>query len=275
VYCLRVSPGTEKRQVGKTSEGFLPMYNSMNEKGRIGKHLVVPGYVFTPNYVPGTVQVPEDEWKIIDALSDPQPSVLDHANRLITEGPLQAIQGEITELEAERINVCVRLLGENRQYWLVVTPLDQETADTYRKPVAEEPAEDKQNGAKATNEKVKMEYTPEQEAEMIARSEEVGIRQTAEEYSVNWQVIAGMKRRARSKSGIAKSAVKTDSDPVRKPGKARKADGKLAKGVVSSGMPAVPKDAEGLKIQNAVLRERAEKLEAEVEKLSKALHELL
>ena len=74
------------------------MYDSMNENGRIGKHLVVPGYVFTPNYVPGTVQVPEGEWKIIDALSDPQPSVLDHANRLITEGPLQAIQGEITEL---------------------------------------------------------------------------------------------------------------------------------------------------------------------------------
>ena len=96
MYCLRVGPGTEKKQARRIANGFLPMYHSVDEYGRDGKQPVVPGYVFTTQYVPGTVRVPEDEWKMIEALSNPQPSVLDHANRSVSEGPLKAVEGDIT-----------------------------------------------------------------------------------------------------------------------------------------------------------------------------------
>jgi hypothetical protein len=279
MYCVRVSPGTEKKQVSKIADGFLPMYQSVNEYGRSGKYPVVPGYVFTQNYVPGTVQVPDDEWKIIEAISDPQPSVLDHANRMITEGPLRVIEGEITDIEAERISVCVRLLGDNRQYWLVVTPFDPETAETYRKPIPEEPEEDEKEGEKDMGEKMKVEYTAEQEAEMIARAEKVGIQQAAKEYSVSWQVIAGMKRRARGKKPEAEGAEGKKAEPVKKAEKKKKKETSAARMTApeesDDELPAAPEDAEGLRIQNAVLREKAEKLEAQVARLKKALQVML
>ena len=272
MYCVRVAPGTEKRQVNRITEGFLPMYRTVNEYGRHGQHPVVPGYVFTPNYAPGMVQVPENEWKLIEAISDPEPSVLDHANRMITEGPLKAVEADITEIESERINICVRLLGENRPYWLIITPFDSETADTYRKPIPEEPENDVKAGKKPARGRVKVEFTEVQRAAMIARSEEVGTRQAAKEYSVPWQVIAGMKRKARAGKGGEEVAEEKKVDPGKKPGRRKKATVEAAG---ASGLLPVPEDAETLFIQNAVLRERAETLESQVARLKKALQELL
>ena len=185
MYCLRVGPGTEKKQARKIANGFLPMYHSVDEYGRDGKQPVVPGYVFTTQYVPGTVRVPEDEWKMIEALSNPQPSVLDHANRSFSEGPLKAVEGDITEIEAERINVCVKLLGENRMYWLAVEPLDPETAETYRKPIPAVSEEDedaagtepgKKTGENGTAQKgPKYTFTEAQIREMLELEARVGI----------------------------------------------------------------------------------------------------
>lgn len=266
MYCLRVSPGTERKQVRRIANGFLPMYHSMDEYGRDGKHLVVPGYVFTTQYVPGTVGVPEDEWKIIEALSDPQPSVLDHANRCITEGPLKAVEGDITEMEAERINVCVKLLGENRICWLVVEPLDPETAETYRKPILEEPSEDeiaadteprkKVRGSGTAQKGPKYTFTEEQIREMLALEARVGIQKAAKEYNVPWQTIAQYKRRDRKEKRNA-AADTAGKAPVQRAAFTR--------------LPEAPEDAEGLRIQNAILRERAAELEVQAERLKRAL----
>ena len=216
MYCLRVGPGTEKKQVRRIANGFLPMYHFVDEYGRDGKQPVVPGYVFTTQYVPGTVRVPEDEWKMIEALSDPQPSVLDHANRSVAEGPLKAVEGDITEIEAERINVCVKLLGENRMYWLAVEPLDPETAETYRKPIpavseeaedAAEPEPGRRTRENGTAQKgPKYTFTEEQIREMLELEARVGIQKAAKEYNVPWQTIAQYKRRDRKAKRIAGAA---------------------------------------------------------------------
>lgn len=268
MYCLRVGPGTEKKQARRIANGFLPMYHSVDEYGRDGKQPVVPGYVFTTQYVPGTVQVPEDEWKMIEALSNPQPSVLDHANRSFSEGPLKAVEGDITEIEAERINVCVKLLGENRMYWLAVEPLDPETAETYRKPIPAVSEEDedaagtesgKKTGENGTAQKgPKYTFTEAQIREMLELEARVGIQKAAKEYNVPWQTIAQYKRRDRKAKRIAGAA----------------AGQTAAQQTVFQILPEAPEDEEGLRIQNAVLRERAAELEARAEQLKRALEAL-
>ena len=259
----------------------MPTVRSVDEYGRDGKQLAVPGYVFTPQYAPGTVQVPEDEWKIIEALADPAPSVFDHANRTFAEGPLRDVEAEITDIEAERIRLCVKLLGENREYWLAVTPLDPETAEAFRKAVPEMPVSadggtDESGGSGGrTVMSEKAVFTQEQEAEILARAEEVGTKQAAEEYSVSWQVIAGMKRRARGKKAgtdapekpevqpgrTGRTESEPEASPGRKRGRPRKADS----------MPEAPGDEDGLRVENAVMREKAAALEKRVRKLNRVL----
>ena len=308
MYCTRVTPGTERKQVQRIVNGVLPLYQSVDEYGRGGKHLVVPGYVFTSRYTPGTAEVPENEWMIIKALSNPTPSVFDHANRTFAEGPLKAVEEYITDVEAERIRISVKILGENREYWPAVKPLDPVAAEAFRKSVPEEPvpADDgkDETGETQKTRGEKTVFTPEQEAEILARAEEVGTRQAAEEYSVSWQVIAGMKRRARGKNAGAEAPEKPKAGRGRKAeadtpeeteaGRGRKAEadtpeeteagsgkkrGRRRKSEVkqeSAGeMPAAPNDADALQAENAALRERVAKLEIQAEKLKMALRELL
>ena len=162
--------------------------------------------------------------------------------------------------------------------------------------------------------KQKVEYTPEQEAEMIARSEEVGVQQAAKEYSVPWQVIAGMKRRANAKDGGKETPKAQKAKPGKKAGKAKKmkataddvpAENAGAANTAEAALEAepaenaavlpekgIPEPAENeevmletetsalteiepLKIENAVLREKISKLELQVAKLKKSLQELL
>ena len=127
----------------------------------------------------------------------------------------------------------------------------------------------------------KVEYTPEQEAEMIARSEEVGIQQAAKEYSVPWQVIAGMKRRANAKDGGKKAPKARKAEPGKKAGKVKKAE-TVAEVAPAENVSVAPKsevkvsaEVEALKIENAVLRERILKLEVQAEKLKNSLLHLL
>ena len=85
MYCVKVEPGKERIKVRQVASGFLPSYREADEKGRPDerKRFVVPGYVFMLQYAPGAVPVPEEEWKIIEAISDPAPSTLDFANQKI------------------------------------------------------------------------------------------------------------------------------------------------------------------------------------------------
>ncbi len=319
MYCVKVEPGKERIKVRQVTSGFLPSYREADEKGRPDerKRFVVPGYVFMLQYAPGAVPVPEDEWKMIEAISDPAPSTLDFANRKIVEGPLQAVEGNITAFEENRIRVYVNLLGENRWYRLAVVPFVPEAAegsggagaagdagadgsdgaaadgagaDGSDGTIAAEGAGETAKGEKEDmSEIARSGYTKEQEAQMIARAEEIGVRAAAAEYGVTWQVVAGMKRRA--KNGGKEAAEE------KKPAKAPKTEAaapktaatpeKTAAGenaataadtaaeTATATETAAPGDIEALKVENAILREKIEKMEAQVEKLRKALQELI
>ena len=121
MYCIKVEPGRERIKVRQVSSGFIPKYMHAEGKGKTPeKRFVVPGYVFTLQYAPGAVKVPEDEWAIIEAVSDSHLSTVDRETRKIAEGPLKAIEGAVTVIEADRAKVAAVILGETRQYWLAV-----------------------------------------------------------------------------------------------------------------------------------------------------------
>jgi hypothetical protein len=319
MYCVKVEPGKERIKVRQVASGFLPSYREADETGRPDerKRFVVPGYVFMLQYAPGAVLVPEEEWKMIEAISDPAPSTLDFANRKIVEGPLQAVEGNITAFEENRIRVYANLLGENRWYRLAVVPFvpeaaegsdgtgaagdagadgsdgaaaDDAGADGSDGTIAAEGAGETAKGeAEDMSEIARSGYTKEQEAQMIARAEEIGVRAAAAEYGVNWQVVAGMKRRA--KNGGKEAA--EEKKPVKAPKTEAAAPETAAAPEKTTAGEAAPKAAgtpaetatatetaasgniEALKVENAILREKIEKMEAQVEKLRKALQELI
>ena len=321
MYCVKVEPGKERIKVRQVASGFLPSYREADEKGRPDerKRFVVPGYVFMLQYAPGAVPVPEEEWKIIEAISDPAPSTLDFANQKITEGPLQAVEGNITAFEENRIRVYVNLLGENRWYRLAVVPFAAEAAEegSDGAGAAGDAGADGSDGAAADgagadgsdgtiaadgagetakgekedmSEIARSGYTKEQEAQMIARAEEIGVRAAAAEYGVNWQVVAGMKRRAKN-GGKEAAEEKKPAKVPKTEAAAPKTAGETAQATAAeeaaretAGTPAetatatetaAPGDIEALKVENAILREKIEKMEAQVEKLRKALQELI
>lgn len=315
MYCMKVEPGRERIKVRQVASGFLPSYRQAGENGKTeeGKRLVVPGYVFMLQYTPGALQVPEDEWKIIEAISDPAPSVLDYLNKKITEGPLKAVEEKITSFEENWIRVYVNLLGENRWYRLAVVTCEPETEDTEEETaVSDGTTAEIGNGAdgsdgadtgagrvdgnsegadtepgnaaghpdgtgtakkgegKDMSEVTRSGFTAQQEARMIARAEEIGTKEAAEEFGVNWQVIAGMKRRARARG---EETVATEEKKAGEALKMETAGKNGAETAVSE--TEAPGDTEGLKVENAILREKVGKLEAQVEKLRKALQELI
>ena len=103
MYCIKVEPGRERIKVRQVSSGFIPKYMHAEGKGKTPeKRFVVPGYVFTLQYAPGAVKVPEDEWAIIEAVSDSHLSTVDQETRKIAEGPLKAIEEAVTVIEADR-----------------------------------------------------------------------------------------------------------------------------------------------------------------------------
>ena len=319
MYCVKVEPGKERIKVRQVASGFLPSYREADETGRPDerKRFVVPGYVFMLQYAPGAILVPEEEWKMIEAISDPAPSTLDFANRKIVEGPLQAVEGNITAFEENRIRVYANLLGENRWYRLAVVPFVPEAAEgsdgtgaagdagadgsdgaaadgagadgSDGTIAAEDAGETAKGEAEDMSEIARSGYTKEQEAQMIARAEEIGVRAAAAEYGVNWQVVAGMKRRA--KNGGKEAA--EEKKPAKAPKTEAAAPETAAAPEKTTAGEAAPKAAgtpaetatatetaasgniEALKVENAILREKIEKMEAQVEKLRKALQELI
>ena len=93
---------------------------------------------------------------------------------------------------------------------------------------------------------------------MLELEARVGIQKAAKEYNVPWQTIAQYKRRDRKAKRIAGAA----------------AGQTAAQQTVFPKLPEAPEDEEGLRIQNAVLRERAAELEARAEQLKRALEAL-
>ena len=284
MYCINVTPGSERIKVRQVASGFNPKYREAEGKGKISdKRLVVPGYVFTMQFTPGARKVPDAEWKIIEAVSDPHPSTVDQRKRKVVEGPLKSIEDMISVIQADRVKVTAMILGEERSYWLPVDKLEDEASSPEK--VADEGAggdadagdsdtsANSAEGRKAEKQrkalqilKSKYDFTEEQKAAMMARAEEIGYREAAKEFSVPWQAIAQLKRREREKNGIpvAPKAPKTGTRKRRKKGAAGNPE-----------LSSPPEDIESLKIQNQMLREKLSKLEKRAEKLKRALLEML
>ena len=88
MYCIRVKVGQERLLVGMYSSAFIPSYISAEAHPYKGERkLVVPGYIFTIQKESKAILVPEEEWRIIEALSDTQPSFVDDMGKILS-GPL-------------------------------------------------------------------------------------------------------------------------------------------------------------------------------------------
>ena len=233
MYCIKVEPGRERIRVRHFRNGFLPSYTPADASGKNeGKRFIVPGYVFMMQWALGTEKVPDEEWAVIEAVSDPRLSVADPSDGKILEGPLKRIEKKVTAVKGNRALVEAVIFGKKRKYWLKIQTAGEGEP---------EPAGEENNREEKTVKKTKTAYTDEQRAEMLARAEEVGVQAAAKEFGVPWQVIAQFRRRAAEKAAAA----------------------------------AVPEDEEALRAENARLREKAVKLEAQVAKLKKKIEELM
>ena len=256
MYCIRVQEGRERIQVRYYQNGFLPCYRPVSPSGRAeGKRLVIPGYIFMLKPAPRAEKVPDTEWKVIEAVSDPRVSVMDFEAGVITEGPLKAVGEYIAAASPKRVKVSAQLFGEKREFWLAIR--DEKEVQAERE--AESAEQNGMNGGeedpeirtgkkeeKAVAAAKKTEYTEEQKAKMLARAEEVGVHAAAAEFSIPWQTLAQIRRKA----GKAEK-------PVRDPG------------------AAAPEDPEALRKENAALRKRVAELEKKINALRNAFRDLM
>lgn len=299
MYCVKVDEGRERARVRDYHSGFLPSYKPAylfspdfparpNVRG--AKHLVVPGYIFMLRRAPRSQPVDEEEWKIIEAISDSHPSVLDPETGKIVDGPLKDLNHLVTRVEGDHVRITVTLLGLERRYWIQVAlpaPASEgpeEAAEGGAGESAEKKAEapegkpeEKNEGTPEEKEKTdreepnmsqKPDYTPEQQAAMLARAEEIGIHAAAKEYGIPWQTLTHMKRRVEKEAGQVPARAE----------KPKKAAAGKEKGKEKE-KPDVSVETEeagdDLKVENAILKEKIAKLETKVKKLQKALAELI
>ena len=179
MYAVKVEQGRERFEVRRISSGFLPSYRvySGSSDGASVRWPVIPGYVFSLVMVRNAIIVSEEEWEIIDRLSDSRPSVID------------------AEVKTGRNFVQIRanLLGEERTYHLLCE-------------TAEEAEKKKEGKGSAKTENARAESPEEETAAMLKRVEEVGVHAAAREFGIAWQTLARIRRQATGSTGTEKKA---------------------------------------------------------------------
>ena len=251
MFCIRVQEGRERIEVRYYQNGFLPSYRPVNASGKeTGRRLVVPGYIFMLKPVPRAEKVPEEEWLVIEAVSDPRISVMDFAAGEITEGPLKAAGKYITDVSPNRVKVSASLFGEKRDFWLPVRNAEEireEKEETAAEPDGTARGEkDPENGMNPEEENAmaeKMEFTEEQKMMMAARAEEIGVHAAAAELNVPWQTLGKIRREAAKKEMPGIGA-------------------------------APPDDPEALRRENVLLRKRVAELEKKITAFRNAFRDL-
>ena len=266
MYCVKVGVGKERARVRDYHSGFLPSYkpaflyppdSHMNWKPRLNdrgvKRFIVPGYVFLFQYAARSTLVAENEWKIIEAISDIHLSTLDPDTGQIVEGPLKEVNHLITQIDGDCIQLTVELLGVQRQYWLRVSLISSAVTESTIETTVEEDRTMKQ----------KAEYTQEQISAMLKRAVDIGIHAAAKEYGIAWQTLMRMKQIA--ESGDLSAGTKKDREKAPlKPSTAQ------SKRKISDEEESVSE----LLVENAILKEKIAKLEAKIKKLQKAINDL-
>ena len=279
-----IKSNKERIDVRHYSSAFIPSYTSAAEDS-MGKRLyVVPGYIFLMTKAPGAEKVPETDWKVIEAISDSHPSTLDVKAKKIIDGPLKDLL--ILRVNPSLKSVCIRakLLGVTRDYWLAVRfKSAEEKADKAEKADDEKAADVvKSKGRKAGEGKkmAKTTYTEEQINQAIERAKEIGIHAAGQELGIPWQSVQGFCKKA----GVMDEASKKPAKKTKKaaePAAEKKAEKpekktKKAKNAEAPAAEKKPERAESeIEIENAVLRKENEQLRAKIEKLQKALAELM
>jgi len=132
MYCIKVPEDQERSELFKYSGAFLPSYDSVDSRStamygsRGVRRFVVPGYIFSINKEGRAVAVPEKEWQIIEALSDPHPSFINEEGKIIY-GPLAGLNDLIKSTEDYKVQIQASLLGATRTYWIRVRSAEEKT----------------------------------------------------------------------------------------------------------------------------------------------------
>jgi len=111
MYALKVEQGKERILVRHISSGFVPSFQA---KPGV-RLLVVPGYVFSLVKVARSELVPENEWEIIEKISNSKPSVISKDGIFIS-GPLTGLDQYIVRREQNKVKISVKLFNRQREY---------------------------------------------------------------------------------------------------------------------------------------------------------------
>ncbi len=308
-----IKSNKERIDVRHYSSAFIPSYTSAAENS-MGKRLyVVPGYIFMMTKAPGAEKVPDTDWKVIEAISDSHPSTLDVKAKKIIDGPLTGLL--ILRVNPALKSVCIRakLLGVTRDYWLAVRfKSAEEKADDGKAADVVELKEKQQEGKKMakttyTEEQINQAIERAKEIGIHAAGQELGIPwQAVQGFCKKAGVMdEASKKPAKKKTTTPvaeEKAEKKAEKPEKKTKKAKTAEApakqkKAAAAPVAEekpkkaapAAPAAPaastapaskpaektEPATDLAIENAVLRKENEQLKAKIEKLQKALADLI
>lgn len=303
MFAIKTDPGSERRMAKIYTNGFLPSYSpapTEETKGKKIKKLIVPGYVFVLEKIRGAERVMDEEWRIIEALSDSNISTIDQDGQVVA-GPLMGLNEIVAKVEGCRASVHTCLLGKWRWYEIEVLRTISGPADTPYA-AAEEEADGgaegsapgsaaeskKQEGKKVAEKKT---YTDEELKAAVENAKAVGIHAAAKSTGIPWQTILGAARKAgveiEPKKTNKKAAAEKPTAAKKTPAKKGRKDEELKteesvpaaateeKKAKQKATLAEEKNASPLEIENAVLRSENEKLKAQIAKLKKALQELL
>ena len=211
MYSVRVEPGMERILV---PQGVIPMYRSAAVSTMWELMRIVPGYVFVKTKTEWAEKVPDNDWRIIEAIGSREPSTLDIRTRQIVDGPLKGLLIYRIDPTVKAVLIRANLLGETREYWLPVRFSDgvPEKREEKAEKVEKEEKEEKEAGAKqgerveeaagsSSGEEKKgrkknalSAYTDEQKAEMLEKAAEIGVKAAAKAFGIAWQTIAQMRR---------------------------------------------------------------------------------
>lgn len=285
MFAIQVELGKERIRVRSYMNGFLPSYLPAGQKA--GKKLVIPGYVFMLTRIPGAEKVPDEEWRIIEAISDPHPSTVSRDWKRITGGPLEGLEIHKVDRRNSAIRIRQKLLGTEREYWLKVEEEPMQDVQPEEEAKQKEKKINKQTEGRDMAEKKT--YTNEEIKAALQKAKDVGIHAAGKELNIPWQTILGWEKKenpdrvtvkqAKGAKKAAKAAktVKEENDTANKetvtvetaPEKKKEKNGKVVETVKTTA------PAGDIFLENAVLKERIAILESQVAKLKKALAELM
>lgn len=260
MYSIKVKEGRERVEVRYYSSAFVPTYVQAPQAGAPSKgirRMIVPGYLFSIRKEKNADPVPEEEWRIIEALSDAHPTFVDEEGKIVS-GPLAGIEEYVVRTEEDRAEIRATLMGRERKYCLAL----------HRR--AEDRTQPEGGGEAEEKGETEMEYTQEQIDAVLADAEANGIHVAAKNAGVPWQTALKWARASgrnipsrwngpKKKKKAPSAKDRTDTEPEN-----------AVDSVSADGEERSP-----LEVENAVLRERIAKLEAKIQKLQKAIAELM